>query len=543
MKDYYGYIKGVQSGKVVASMYIKQAVDRLEALKRRDDIFFDEDAVKECFEFIRTMKHFSGKAAGTNFELLPYQKWIIGSIIGIKYKETGFRVCRETYILQARKNGKTSLIAALALYMLICDREQNPSIGIVASSRDQARLCFEMCQQYAKSLDGDGKVIKQYRNYIKVPSNNGELKVYSSDSSKLDGLNQSLSILDEGHAQRDNKLYSVMKSSMGFRQQPLMVQITTCGFLKEGYPCYETWKVSLEILSGVKQDDSFFPFIYMMDPDDAWDDENNWIKCNPALDVTITREYLRDQLTSAKNDSSQMVPILTKNFNKWMSSANVWIPQEKVVKCMDTIDLEKFRGSVCYIGVDLASVSDLTALAVMIPYEGKFYFKNYAFLPEDTFSNHPNRELYQRFWQDGDLIVTNGNIADYQALTNKIVEISQILQVEGIYYDPYNSGQWAIQCTELGLNMQQFRQGLLHFSNPTKEMEKLVLSGDAVFDKSAMVLWEFGNVVLRVDAQQNVKPDRTSTFNKIDNVIASVECLGGYLANPVASDFTIFSVM
>ena len=542
MKDYYGYIRGVQSGTVVASTYIKQAVDRLEALKRRDDIFFDEGAVSECFEFIRTMKHYSGKSAGKPFELLPYQKWILGSVIGIKYKDTGFRVCRETFILQARKNGKTSLIAALALYMLICDKEQNPSIGIVASSRDQARLCYEMCQHYAKSLDSDGRVIKQYRNYIKVPSNNGELKVYASDSSKLDGLNQSLSILDEGHAQRDNKLYSVMKSSMGFRQQPLMVQITTCGFLKEGYPCYETYKVSLESLSGVKEDDSFFPFIYMMDPNDAWDDESNWVKCNPALDVTITREYLRDQVTAAKNDSSQMVPVRTKNFNQWMSSASVWIPQEKIVKCMDKIDLEKFRGSVCYVGVDLASVSDLTALAVMIPYEGKFYFKNYAFLPEETFSNHANRELYQRFWQDGDLIVTSGNICDYQAITNKIVEISQILQIEGIYYDPYNSGQWAIQCTELGFNMQQFRQGLLHFSNPTKEMEKLVLSGDAVFDKSAMVLWEFGNVVLRVDAQQNVKPDRTSTFNKIDNVIASVECLGGYLANPVASDYEIFSL-
>lgn len=543
MKEYYGYIDGVLSGRIVASQYIKQGVERLEKLKQRDDIYFDEDAVKECFEFIHTMKHFAGKSAGKPFELLPYQKWIIGSIVGIKYKATGFRVCRETFILQARKNGKTSLIAALSLYMLICDNEKAPSIGIVASSRDQARICYEMCQQYAKTLDTEGKVIKQYRNYLKVPANNGELKVYSSDSSNLDGLSQSMTILDEGHAQKDNKLYSVMKSSMGFRQQPLMVQITTCGFLKEGYPCYETYKVSLEILAGIKDDDSFFPFIYMMDPDDDWEDERNWIKCNPALDVTITREYLRDQVTAAKNDSTQLVPIKTKNFNCWMSSANVWIPQDKVVKCMEDFDIEDFRGSVCYIGVDLASVSDLTALSVMIPRDGKFYFKNYAFLPEDTFTNHPNRELYNRFWQDGDLIVTDGNICDYQSVTNKIVEISQILQVEGIYYDPYNSGQWAIQCTDLGYNMQQFRQGLLTFNNPTKELEKLILSRDAVFDKSAMLLWEFGNVVLRIDHNQNIKPDRTSTFNKIDNVIASVEALGGYLANPVVSDYDIFSVI
>ena len=542
MQGYYDYIRGVQNGKIVTSVYIRQAVERLEQLKKRNDIFFDEDAVKECFEFIRTMKHFAGKSAGSQFELLPYQKWIIGSIIGIKYKDTGFRVCRETFILQARKNGKTSLIAALSLYMLICDKEQSPSIGIVASSRDQARICYEMCQQYAKTLDMEGRVIKQYRNYLKVPANNGELKVYSSDSSNLDGLSQSMTILDEGHAQKDNKLYSVMKSSMGFRQQPLMVQITTCGFLLDGYPCYETYKMSLEILNGVKKDDSFFPFIYMMDPDDDWENEDNWIKCNPALDVTITREYLRDQLTAAKNDSSQLVPIKTKNFNCWMNSANVWVPQDRVVKCMDNFNLEDFTGHMCYIGVDLASVSDLTALAVMIPDGDKFYFKNYAFLPYDTYINHPNHQLYERFYNDGDLIITDGNICDYQAITNKIMDISQILQVEGIYYDPYNSGQWAIQCTELGYNMQQFRQGLLSFNNPTKEMEKLILSRNAVFDKSALMLWEFGNVVLRVDSQQNCKPDKTTASNKIDNVIASVEALGGYLHNPVSTDFEIFAV-
>jgi phage terminase large subunit-like protein len=424
--------------------------------------------------------------------------------------------------------------------MLICDKEQSPSIGIVASSRDQARICLEMCQQYAKSLDTSGKIIKQYRNFMKVPANNGELKVYASDSSNLDGLSQSMTILDEGHAQKDNLLYSVMKSSMGFRQQPLMVQITTTGFLLEGYPCYETYKVSLEILSGMKEDDSFFPFIYMMDPDDNWEDEDNWIKCNPALDVTITREYLRDQATAAKNDSSQLVPILTKNFNKWMNSAQVWVPQDRVVKCMEDFKLEDFAGKACYVGVDLASVSDLTALTVMIPSGDKFYFKNWAFIPRDTYVNHQNHQLYERFHNDGDLIITEGNICDYQLITNKIVEISQTLMIQGIYYDPYNSGQWAIQCTDLGFNMCQFRQGLLSFNNPTKEMEKLILSQNAVFDKSALVLWEFGNVVLRTDSQQNVKPDKATNANKIDNIISSVECLGGYLLKPVTDDFQLF---
>lgn len=544
MKQYREYIEGVRSGKIVASQYIKQAVERLERFKQRPDMYFDEAAVQDCFDFLACTKEWSGPAAGKSGALLPFQKWIVGSIIGIKWKETKTRVCKDVFMLVARKNAKTSLISKLALYLMIADGEASPYIGCVASSRDQARILYEAGQHYMKTLDPKEESVKLYRNYMKFPANNGEFHVFSSDASNMDGYNFSTAICDEVHSYKDNSLISVLRSSMGARKQPLLFQITTAGFLLDGYPCYETWKVSVEILAGVKEDPSFFPFLYVMDPEDDWEDEKNWIKCNPAIDVVVSRKYLREQLTLAKNDSTQIVGVKTKNFNLWCSAASVWMKQEDIAACMkQKINLEEFRGYLGYIGVDLASVNDTTSLSVMIPKDDKFYFKTWTFIPRDTFVNSPNHELYQQFYNAGCLIITEGNITDYQVITNKIVELSQIINIEGIYYDQYNSSQWAIQCTELGFNMCPFSQGLQKFNNPTKELERLVLSRNAVIDKSTMVLWMFGNAVLRVDHASNVKPEKgKGVSGKIDAVITMVESLGGYLQNPMGNDFDIFVV-
>lgn len=542
MKEYYKYIEGVRSGKIKTCIYIKQMVERLEKMKAREDIYFDERAVKECFDFIKQIKHFAGKSAGKHFELMPWQKWVVGSVIGIKHKDTGFRVCRDLFILISRKNGKTSLIAALSLYMLIVDGEASPSIGCVATSREQARLLFEMAQQFGKSLDPKEQHLKNYRNYMKFTPNNGEFKVFSSDSSNLDGLNLSFAVCDETHAYKDNRLYSVLKSSMGFRQQPLIAQISTAGFLLEGYPCFETFKVSVEILAGVKTQDEFFPFLYMLDPDDDWEDEDNWVKCNPCLGETITKEYLRDQVKAATNDSTQETPIKTKNFNIWMSSSIQWIPQDIIARQMKPVNIEDYRGKTCYLAVDLASVGDFTALSCMIPDGDMFVFKTWCFLPEDTLKEHPNKVLYERFIQEGSLELTSGNVCDFDLIISRIAEINKILHIEGIYYDSWNSSFFTIKCTELGYNMIPVSQAVGSFNAPTKEFERLARDGRLIIDKSTNLLWQFGCVSLKTDHNDNVKPSKDGYNKKIDGVISSVMCIAGWMKNPVDSDFTIFSL-
>lgn len=543
MQEYKQYIRDVRTGKITTSKYIKQAVERLEDFKARPDMYFDETEVQRCFDFIACMKEWSGKAAGQSGALLPFQKWIVGSVIGIKWKSTKTRVCKDLFMLVARKNAKTSLIAKLSAYLMICDGEANPFIGCVASSRDQARILFEAAQKYIKTIDPNNEALKFYRNYVKFPANDGEFHVYSSDASNMDGYSFSTAICDETHSYKDNSLISVLRSSMGARKAPLLIQISTAGFLLDGYPCFETYKVAIEVLAGVKEDPSFFPFLYVMDVDDDWEDEKNWIKCNPALDIIVTKEYLREQQTLAKNDSTQIVPIKTKNFNLWCNAANVWIRQEDIAACMkQVLNIEDFRGCMGYIGVDLASVGDTTSITLMIPKDDKFYFKTWTFVPRETFNNSPNHELYQQFYNAGNLIVSEGNVTDYQLITNKIVELNEIVQIEGIYYDQYNSSQWAIQCTELGFNMQPVPQGLMAFNNPTKELERLILKGSAVIDKSIMILWMFSSTQLRIDHAQNIKPEKKSVNNKIDGVITMIEALYGYLKNPAGNDFEIFVI-
>lgn len=542
MEEYYKYIKDVLEGKQITSEFIKLQVKRLEEFKKRDDLYFDEAAVKTCFDFIYQMRHFTGEANGKNFKLTPWQKWVIGSVVGIKRKVDDTRLCRELYLMVSRKQGKSSLIAALALYFLVIDGEANPSIACLASTRDQARILFEMIQKYASSLDPNHEVLKSMRNQLRFPKNNGEVKVYSSDSSKLDGLNISLGVLDEGAVQKDNLLYSVMKSSMGQRKQPLMVQISTAGFLLDGYPFYETYKMSIEILHGVKTQDEFFPFLYVLDPDDDWqNDEDCWVKAAPNLDITVSRQYLREQVNAARNDASQMVPVMTKNFNMFCQSKNTWIPQELIVRNMQPIDLHDFEGKICYIGVDLGSVSDLTSLTVMIPDE-KFYFKTYTFLPEDTYREHPNKKLYEQFIREGSLIITPGNVCDYDYIIKKMKEINEILNIQSVAYDKWNSSQWAITCTDEGFNMQPYSQSIGNFNKPTKEFERTLKEGKIVLDKSMNVAYEFGNVFLKMDFNGNTKPEKDSYNNKIDAVISILTAFGSYLDNPKDNTFFIYSL-
>lgn len=540
MKEYYQYIEDVKSGKIRASKYIKQQIERIENFSAREDLYFDEKEVQECFDFIACMKEWSGKAAGKSAALLPYQKFIIGSILGVKYKEDGTRLCRECLVFMARKNAKTSLMAKFAAYMMICGGEANPFIGCVATSTQNARILFEAACKYLKTIDPQMKSVRVYRNYIKFPANDGEFHVFSSEADTLEGFNFFIGFCDEIHTYKDNKLLSVIRASMPARKSPILMSITTAGSLKDGYPCYEMYKMSIEILAGVKDDDSFFPYLFCMDPDDDWKDENNWVKANPSLDVIVSRDFLRQQVQLAENDTSQLSLIKTKNFNIWTSTMDTWIPGEKVAKVMKKVNLEDLKGNVAYIGIDLASVSDLTALSIMIPFEGKYYFKSWGWVPRETFVNSPNHELYERFSLEGDLIVSEGNVADYSLIVNKIVELGEMFSIQGVYYDPYNSSQLAIECTNLGFNMQQCRQGLLSFSNPTKEFERLVLSEQAVIDRSMLFLYCINNCFLKCDANFNCKPDKTSPNNKIDLVISAIEALSGYLSNPIDNNLEIF---
>ena len=555
MKGYEQYIQDIRSGKIPACKYVKQVVDRFVEFRNREDIWFDEEYVDNFIEFVHQMKHWAGKSANKHFDLLPWQQFLF-AVLGLKWKDNNLRVVREMYLQLGRKQGKSSCIAALALHHLVADGEPAPSVACLASTRDQARLIFEMCQNYAKSIDPRGQYLKYYRNYIKMPVNSGEIKVFSSDASKLDGLSISLGIVDEYAVQPDNQLYSKIKTSMGFREQPLMVLITTPqGNLTN--PAYDTYKTSIEILAKVKSDDSFWPFIYTLDPDEEerWDDENLWIKSNPSLGETVTMEFLRSECLAAKNDTSKQVAFKTLCAGIWCQSHTVWIDQATVASCMKKkINVEDFEGWPCTIGMDLGSVSDFTSFSALWFKEDKYYFKTWTFLPEATLPEHPDKLLYERFIQEGTMTITPGNCTDYDFICAKIGELSQICPIDTIYTDAWNATSTMITLTNMGFNVQPFSQSIGHFNAPTKSMEKHIRDGEAVIDRSQCVLWQFGNAELTMDHNGNVKVTKGTGIGgskgsgsgrqrkKVDSVISMCTALGGLEEKGIISDFDIVSI-
>lgn len=530
MKPYYKYVEDVASGKLVVGENIKLAVKRFQTDLERDDLEFREDKADRAIAFIKTLRHFTGKHSGQPFILEDWQQFIVANIVGWYWKD-GTRRFTSSYIEVSRKNGKTALAAALCLYYLIADGEDGAEVDLAANSKEQAKIAFSFCSSFAKQLDPKSQYLRAYRDRVLFDINQSQLRVFAADDSKLDGFNASFGLVDEYHSAKNSKVRDVIKSSMGMRQNPHLCTITTAGFDKT-LPCYKLRTTAIEILNGLKEDDSMFIAIYSLDDSDDWTDEKNWVKCTPNLDVTVTSKYIKDQVKSAINNPSEEVGVKTKTLNLWCDVADVWLPESYIVKSSKKVELEDFRNMPCYIGVDLSATSDLTAVSYLIEKEGKFYFKTDYYLPESALKEKADRELYKYWKQMGLLKVTSGNVTDYDYITNDLMAAQNIVNIQKIGYDKWNATQWAIHATELGLPLEEYPQTMGNFNRPTKEMERLILSGDVVIDNNEITRWCFKNVELKSDHNGNVKPNKSIKAKKIDGAIAMIQALGTYLTVP-----------
>lgn len=531
MKGYYHYVEDVLNGKIVVGELIKLACQRFKDDLQRQDIYFNESVVDKAINFIGTLKHFMGKSSGKHFKLENWQQFIIANIVGWYWKDGNTRRFTSSYIEVSRKNGKTALAAALCLYYLIADGEDGAEVDLAANSKEQAKIAFEFCSSFSKQLDPKGKYLKPYRDNVQFALNNSKLKVFAADDSKLDGFNASFGLIDEYHAAKNSKVRDVIKSSMGMRNNPHLCTITTAGFDKT-LPCYKLRSTSIEILNKLKTDDSMFIAIYSLDDKDDWTDKDNWVKCTPNLNVTVTSKYIKEQVQSAINNPSEEVGVKTKTLNLWCDVADVWLPESYIVKASKDIHLEDFRDCECYIGVDLSATSDLTAVSYLIEKDNIYYFKTDYYLPESALVDKPDRETYKLWKQQGLITITAGNVTDYDYITNDIVAASNILNIQKIGYDKWNATQWAIHATEIGLPLEEYPQTMGNFNRPTKELERLILSGNTVIDNNEITRWCFRNVELKSDYNGNVKPNKGIKSKKIDGVIAIIQALGMYLTVP-----------
>jgi phage terminase large subunit-like protein len=520
------YCSDVLDGSIPSGLNLRNAVKRyLE--DRKNGWVWREDQVEKVIKFIRKSKHFTGRHAGKPVKLEPWQAFIVANLYGF-YNKDGSRRFQTAYLEMARKNGKTALAAELSFFSLKEEGEANAEVLLAANSKDQAHIDFKMVRGFVQSYDPDKKIYTPYRSDIVLKDGEGFIKTLAADADKLDGYNCSVGIVDEYHSAPNSQVRDVIRSSQGMRVNPLLITITTSGFDKS-LPCYELRTVASEIAANIKQDDSFFSVIYSMDEGDDWKNERNWLKSNPNLDITISTDFLRKQVLQAINNPADEVGVKTKNLNMWCDTAAVWIQDDYILKATHKLKKEDFKGEDCYIGVDLSSNRDLTAVSYLFFRNEKYYFFVDYYLPRDSLKERPDKELYIAWHNHHYLKSTSGNVVDYDYILKDILEVSQNTNIIKIYYDKWNSLVWAVKSTEEGLPLEPFSQNIGNFNSPTKEFERLMLKGQVILDDNPITRYCLRCVELKFDFTGNCKPSKLNEKKKIDGVIAMLQALAAYM--------------
>lgn len=536
-EKYKSYARGVIEGKVVACEYVRLACSRYLSWFDKEDRYFDSKAVDKVVNFLQKLPQSTGKFAGLPLVLQEWQKWVVASIYGFKWCSDNTRVVREVYIEVARKCGKSTLAAGLMLYHLIADGENEAQVVFAANSYAQAQLAFTMSKNFISSIDKKGKFFNYYRDSIKFPLTKSSMKCVSSEADKLDGLNCSAFCLDEYHAAKSNNTANVLTSSVGMRTQPLMLYITTAGFDMSN-PCYQLRSTFISILEGKAEDDSIFSAIYTLDREDDIEDPKNWVKCQPNLGLTVTESYLQSELRRAKNSPLLLTNYKTKLMNIWCSNERgEWIPSRYIEASMTPIDISdpKFQGCTGFLGIDLSSTSDITAVSLLIPLDNIIYLKSWYYLPESALVESSNADKY-KYWKErgGLLAITEGNVVDYNRVIEDIQAINKTIPIECISYDQWQSTMAIIRLTELGFNCQPYSQTTGSQNRPTRHLEMIARNGTLKLDKNLITSWMFGNCEIMEDSNGNIKPTKinNNSEKKIDGVHSTLNALGKYLEQP-----------
>lgn len=532
------YAQGVIGGDISACLYVRQAAQRFLNYLNRDDFYFDDDTVGEVVNFIESL--YLNTNEKKHFKLEDWQLFVLANIYGFRYKSNGKRVTKYVYVEIPRKNGKSELITAIAMYHFLF--EKNALVTISANSREQAKLVdYKKVKAFAHQIDPKEKYLIPYYNQLKFIKTQSEIVVTSSDSKRLDGLSVNVGIIDEYHSARDSSVYDVIKSAQGAVDEPLLIVITTAGFDTES-PCYSLRSHITAILQGLTIDDSQFGIIYTLDEGEKIDDSSVWKKANPNLGISLNEDFLKSEVNKAINLPSELASVQVKNFNLWLqkNSIKTWLPLEFIEKNLaEKIDLNDFKGAEVYAGVDLGTNTDITVLSFCIKAVDGYVFKNFYYLPENSLNTNVNKRKYKEWANAGYLTLTEGNVTDYDYILNELVKYSKILKIKQVHYDKYNATQFAIDSQSKGVRMIPFSQNAFNFNIPTKQFERFFISNRLKIDSNPVTKWQLNNVVVKTDYNGNIRPIKNNNELKIDGVVAMIMALAGFVG---VKDTNIFVV-
>ncbi len=499
---------------------------------------FDEDRADRIIRWFEHCRHVEGPLAGKVIQLEPFQKFDLCNMFGWVDSRTGYRRYQKSYIQEARKNAKTTILSGVALYLMVGDLEESPSVYCAAVDRQQARILYRSAMAMARKSADIRKRLKIRDYEIAHVTRGGQMVALSKDTKNKDGLNPSGAIIDEYHAHPTSEIYDLLWSAWGQRAQALMTIITTAGMDVES-PCHKEYVYAKEILTGQVDNERYFVMIRELDSDDDEHDPKNWIKANPLRAATAEGlAKLKEQHDEAfsSRDAAKIRTFRVKNLNQWVHGGEDSYMGDYLVDWDKlAVSREEFadltRDLPCNVGIDLSKKIDLTADAFIFALpDGRVGVSAHGFMPEAALKNHEKTDKtaqYPEWARAGWVTMTPGSVTDYAFIQSHIqdLELANGWRVHEICFDPYQATHFANEMADQGYTTIEVRQGVQTLNEPTKLFRELVSKGGIVHDGNPLLRWCIGNAVTVSDTNENIKISKKNVNDsrRIDLLAAVID--------------------
>lgn len=508
----------------VESRWIRNAADEYAVSQ---GCYFDEAAAERVCKFFRTcLRHSKGQWAGQPFEPLEWQRLdVIYPLFGWK-RPDGRRRFSKAYIEIPKKNGKSTLAAALAIYLMLADSEPGAEVYTCARNAKQSAIVFRESSQMVETSPNLNAVCKINRSTGRIvfPRKYAWIQALHGEAGSQEGLNIHGLIFDELHTQKTRELWDALKYGGEARRQPLLIAITTAGVSRESI-CWEQHQYSLRVNSGEIADISHFAYIRSADETDDWTAETTWFKANPSLGHTISVEKMREACLEAQNTPAAENGFRRYRLNQWCEQETRWIALEAWLACKRRFALKKLRGEPCYGGLDLASHHDLAAFVLVFPRpKGRviivpqFWTTTKAVRRRGKLDATPFAPwVAQKF-----LNVSKGKVISQAPIRKAIVKASELYDLREVAYDRWNSSEIVNFLEADGVEMVAYSQSAAHMNAPLKQLEGLILDKKIAHADHPVMNWCLGNLAVSENSDGHLKPDRKASKDKIDGVTATL---------------------
>jgi phage terminase large subunit-like protein len=534
---------------VPISKWVKKARERhIRDLKRSQEdpsfpYYFDAEEADRAVEWIETcIVHWKGRFAGRPFLLTDWQEWdVVRVLLGWKRRSDDSRRFRRALMMIARKNGKSSLLAAIALYMLCADDEAGAQVFCAATKEEQAKIVWRDATKFIKRSAKLRRRLRCLSRSIVYDDLDAEMKFLGKDSDTQDGLDVHCGIIDEYHAHKDSSMLGVLDTGTGARDQPLIAAISTAGF-DANSPCKREQDVAERILDGLEENDEYFAYLCTVDDPEKWDCEDEWYKANPQLGLSIKIENLRGKVKQAKLSPSDLAQFKVKNLNIWLSSKEPWIPMELWKATERDLEWSSLinKNLPAWVAVDLGRVADLSAVAVTIkapldddPEKFRTVLRTFHFCPESIVEERSKDAYmnYRRWIESGHLEATPGRVTRQEYIIALIDKLARAFDLKEVVYDPWNAGDLESKLTDQGITTGEFRQNISNMAQPCRTFEEMLVAETLERFPNPVLDWQISHATVYRDPNGNmklVKPDdkKNKELKRIDGLVASVMSVG-----------------